>query len=54
MPPDAKIHKVNYCINDSFKCARLLAARILGINSIPPNLLPNEMLKVEELINTRR
>lgn len=54
MPPNSEVHKINYCINDSFKCARLLAARILGTNSIPQNLLPNEMLKIEELINTQQ
>lgn len=54
IPPNSDEHKTYYCINNSFKCARLLTARILGINSVPLSLQPNEMKKAEELINTQR
>ena len=54
MPPNAEVYKVNYCINDSFKCARLLTARILGVNSVPSNLLPSEMNRAEKIINNQK
>lgn len=53
MPPNTEFYKINYCINDSSKCARLLTARILGVNSVPSNLLPSEMSKAEGLINSQ-
>ncbi|MEA4827053.1 MAG: hypothetical protein VB130_10525 [Clostridium sp.] len=45
--------KIKYCMDDNFSCARLLVARFLGVNSVPLNLLPNEMYKAEEIINNQ-
>lgn len=45
--------KIKHCRNDNLSCSRLLVARFLGVNSVPLNLLPNEMYKAEEIINNQ-
>ena len=41
IPTKADICKIQYCKGDSSKCARYIVSRAIGIENIPPDLLPN-------------
>ena len=43
--------KMRYCTGGGYRaCARYIVSRKLGTDSIPPNLFPNQLYRLEEII----
>ncbi|MCK5039120.1 MAG: hypothetical protein KAS16_08485 [Thermoplasmata archaeon] len=49
-PGMTKLYKKNYCMSDSSQCARYMVAEVLGPEGVPPDLYPNMINKVDEIL----
>lgn len=45
--------KEQYCLEDNTRCARLLAAKIVGMENVPVEMLPTDEALLEELKKSR-
>jgi hypothetical protein len=50
MPGTAASFKRQYCREDSSSCARYRAFKALGREKVPPDLFPNQVDKVDQII----
>jgi hypothetical protein len=51
MPSAAHIYKNRYCQSDRFSCARYQVFKALGGGSVPPDLLPSQADRAEDLLS---
>jgi len=49
-PSQAAKYKISYCNSNSANCARYLISRALGRQSLPDDLLPEEMNRAERIV----
>ena len=52
MPSESDKIKKRYCADDSITCARALVADKLGVDAVPDDLFPDDMLRALSILNT--
>lgn len=52
MPSTAEVIKMRYCRGrENAVCARYLVSESLGMEKVPPDLLPNQMDRIAEILD---
>lgn len=52
MPITAEMIKRKLCRGDNTDCARYMVSKAVGKEHVPANLIPNQVDRAEEIINT--
>ncbi len=51
--PIGRIERNRFCVNDPERCARYLAASVLGQNAVPLDLVPHKTCPAADLVFAR-
>lgn len=50
MPGGSNLQKIHFCENRRDKCARAMVADVLGVSSVPDDLMPYEVERARKLL----